>query len=68
MGPMIGRWKRTPLWLQLFGKPAMRRHIIWAHSDEWEYGWPSTFNGLEEEVRRLRRSALSTPADEKVSK
>lgn len=52
MGPLIGKWEQTPLWLQALGKPAMRRHVVWAHFDEWEYGYPSTFNGLEDAVRR----------------
>ncbi len=51
MGPLIGRWKRTPLWRQLLGKPPLRRHVIWAHCDEWEYADHNTLNALEREAR-----------------
>lgn len=51
MGPLIGKWKRTPLWLQALGRPPLRRHIVWAHSDEWEYADAATVNALEAQAR-----------------
>lgn len=47
MGPLIGEWERTPLWLQAFGKPPLRRHVVWAHSDEWRYAGPGDVEILE---------------------
>jgi len=53
MGPLVGRWQRTPLWLQLFGKPPLRRHVVWAHDDEWEYADHNTLNGAEAALKAL---------------
>ncbi len=53
MGPLTGRWKRTPIWLQILGKPPLRRHLIWAHSEEWEYRDAAQVEAMGKELRRL---------------
>lgn len=54
MGPLTGQWKRTPIWLQILGKPPLRRHLIWAHFEEWEYRSASQVGAMDRENQRLR--------------
>lgn len=63
MGPLTGQWKRTPIWLQILGKPPLRRHLIWAHSEEWEYRDAAQVESIEKEMRSpMTTTAHPAPA------